>query len=105
MLSLSEKSLVLPVQTDRGTRYRLLEPVRQYASERLEELGEADAVCARHAAYFAALAGSAEELLRDRRQIETVWRLEAEHDNLRRALAYSLGPAGNVEYLLLLRTS
>ncbi|HEY6750495.1 MAG TPA: hypothetical protein VI027_04130 [Rubrobacteraceae bacterium] len=39
-----------------GTRYGMLEPVRQYAGEKLEESGEADLVSRSHAAFFLALA-------------------------------------------------
>jgi predicted ATPase/class 3 adenylate cyclase len=50
LTELIEKSLVV---VDReGGRYRLLETVRQYAQERLAESGEADAMRARHAAYY-----------------------------------------------------
>ena len=52
---LVEKSLVVAKVSDEGgVRYRLLEPVRQYALEKLEESGEAEANRRRHAEFFLA---------------------------------------------------
>jgi predicted ATPase/DNA-binding SARP family transcriptional activator/DNA-binding CsgD family transcriptional regulator len=87
---LVDKSLVT-VQVGGTVRYGMLEPVRQYARERLEASGEADAVGRRHAAYFLALAEEADPELRGGvRQRAWLERLEAEHDNLRAALSWSL---------------
>jgi predicted ATPase/DNA-binding SARP family transcriptional activator len=73
-----------------GSRYRLLETVRQYARERLMETEEADRVRTRHQDWFLALAEQAEpELLRSD-QLAWLDRLEAEHDNLRAAMAWCL---------------
>jgi tetratricopeptide (TPR) repeat protein len=69
-------------------RYRMLEPIRQYAPEKLEESGEADLVRDRHAAYFLALAQEVE--LDGPEQRLWVERLEGEHDNMREALSWVL---------------
>src|SRR5262249_39112635 len=45
-----------------GTRYRMLETIRQYAGERLAEAGEAEQARDRHAAAFLALAEQQREL-------------------------------------------
>jgi non-specific serine/threonine protein kinase len=88
---LVEKSLVVAKGSDEGgLRYRLLEPVRQYALERLEESGEAEAAKRAHARYFLALAEEAEPELLGPRETEWYDRLEQEHDNIRVALSYSL---------------
>jgi len=71
-------------------RYRLLEPVRQYALERLQESGEAEEVRRRHAEFFLALAGEASPRLTGAQQQEWANRLEADHDNLRGALSWAL---------------
>ena len=42
-----------------GTRYRLLEPIRQYAEERRADVGETDRLRRRHAEYFTEFAGAA----------------------------------------------
>ena len=87
---LVEKSLVMVTGEEGVPRYRMLEPVRQYAQERLEECGVTDTVRRRHAAFFLALAKEAEPDLTG--VLQQVWaeRLETEHDNLRAALSWSL---------------
>jgi non-specific serine/threonine protein kinase len=90
LFQLVEKSLVVTDASDTDGRYRLLETVRQYAAERLAEAGEVEALRARHAACYLALAEEAEPTLRGPEQ--SVWfaRLEHEHHNLRVALAWYL---------------
>ena len=90
--SLVEQSLV-GVQTEDGqeARYRMLEPVAEYARERLEEAGEAQAMQRRHAAYYLAFAERAEPALKGPDQRAWVDRLGREHDNLRAALRWYLG--------------
>jgi predicted ATPase/DNA-binding SARP family transcriptional activator/DNA-binding CsgD family transcriptional regulator len=87
---LVEKSLVMVTGEEGILRYRMLEPVRQYGQERLEECGEADAVRRRHAEFFLALAKEAEPELTGAHQQAWAERLETEHDNLRAALSWSL---------------
>ena len=88
---LVEKSLVVARGSDQGgVRYRLLEPVRQYALERLEESGEPEARKRAHARYFLSLAEEAEPELFGPRDVEWLERLEEEHDNLRAALSWAL---------------
>jgi predicted ATPase/DNA-binding SARP family transcriptional activator/DNA-binding CsgD family transcriptional regulator len=90
--SLVDKSLVVAETTAEGrVRYRMLELVRQYAHEKLEEGGEADVVHRRHAEYFLALAGEAEPQPKGAQQEAWLNRLESEHDNVRAALSWSLG--------------
>jgi tetratricopeptide (TPR) repeat protein len=89
---LVDQSLVLAEAPGTGAgRYRLLETLRQYAGERLQEAGEAEAVRARQAAWAAALAERAAPGLLGRDQLDWLARLDAEHDNLRAALLWSLG--------------
>ena len=85
------KSLMFAESTDAGdVRYTLLEPVRQYAQEKLEDSGEAEAASRRHAEYFVALAEEAEPELVGPRQVEWFARLDAEHGNVRAALSWAL---------------
>jgi predicted ATPase/DNA-binding SARP family transcriptional activator len=87
---LVDKSLVMAEAIgDGGMRYRLLEPVRQYAREKLEASGEAGAVRCRHADFFVRLAEEAEPELTGAQQRVWLDRLEAELDNLRTALGWS----------------
>jgi predicted ATPase/DNA-binding SARP family transcriptional activator/DNA-binding CsgD family transcriptional regulator len=89
---LVDKSLMVAgASGDGGVRYRLLEPVRQYARERLEESSEAEAVRRRHAECHLRLAEEAEPKLRGAEYGVWLERLEREHDNLRAALGWALG--------------
>src|SRR5690606_9904225 len=89
---LVSQSLVLRNDAgDGGARYRLLEPVRQYALERLgDREEEAAAARGRHAAYFVALAKATEPLLRTAEQVRLIERLELEYANLSAAMAWLL---------------
>jgi len=55
---LQDRSLIQSEPHGGGVRFRVLETIRQYAAERLDELGEASDACARHTAYFAARAAA-----------------------------------------------
>jgi tetratricopeptide (TPR) repeat protein len=87
---LVDKSLVVAERTSRGRRYRLLEPVRQYAALALVRDGESERARTRHAAYYAALAQQAAPLLRGPEQVAWLDRLDLERDNLRSALAWTV---------------
>jgi predicted ATPase/DNA-binding CsgD family transcriptional regulator len=96
---LVDKSLVVVVHGGAAdlhsyeARYRMLQTVRQYALERLDELGEEEEVRGRHAGFFLALAEEAEPELRGPRQVAWMKRLGAEQDNLRAALRWLLSKA------------
>jgi predicted ATPase/DNA-binding SARP family transcriptional activator/DNA-binding CsgD family transcriptional regulator len=88
---LVDKSLVVAEATmGGGVRYRMLEPIRQYAQEKLEESGEAEEVRRRHASFYLALAEEAEPRLRGSEDMEWLERLENEHDNMRAVLSWAL---------------
>ncbi len=94
---LVDKSLVVAEAGQEGTlRYRMLEPIRQYALEKLDESGATKRVRDRHVEYYLALAGEegAEEAdateLRRGRPAAWFWRMETECDNFRAALSWSL---------------
>jgi predicted ATPase/DNA-binding SARP family transcriptional activator len=87
---LQEQSLLVMMEGEGEARYRLLEPLREYAAEKLEEQGGTGAARAQHAAYFLALA---EEPGGNRSTLawwEWLTRLELEYDNLRSVLEWSL---------------
>jgi predicted ATPase/DNA-binding SARP family transcriptional activator/DNA-binding CsgD family transcriptional regulator len=88
---LVDKSLVVTETAGDGVlRYGMLEPVRQYAREKLENSGEAEAILHRHAKVFLALAEEAEKGCFGPRERKWLDRLESEHDNLRAALSWAL---------------
>jgi predicted ATPase/class 3 adenylate cyclase len=86
-------------QPDGQPRFEMLETIREYARERLTESDDADEIERQHAALFLALAERAEpELIgADRRR----WldSLEAEHENFRAALDWSVN-GGAAEFAL-----
>jgi predicted ATPase/DNA-binding CsgD family transcriptional regulator/DNA-binding XRE family transcriptional regulator len=89
---LVDQSLV--VRDDAGggrERYRLLEPVRQFALEQLEQSGEAERVRERHATFFVALADEAYPALRSAAQVEWLARLDREYPNMRAAMIWLIG--------------
>jgi predicted ATPase/class 3 adenylate cyclase/DNA-binding CsgD family transcriptional regulator len=85
---LVDKSLVVADDSGGRTRYRLLETVRQYASEKLGESGEGDTVRSRHRDHYTsmAIALDAPAGTDYERQLEQA---ELDFDNLRAAFAWS----------------
>jgi non-specific serine/threonine protein kinase len=93
LTSLVDKSLVLVLEMaerDDATRYRLLETVRQYAREKLEESAEETAVRRRQADFFVGLSERAAPELKGHGQVAMLEILEREHDNLRAAVRFML---------------
>jgi predicted ATPase len=80
-------SLIVAEEADGGEmRFRMLETLREYAQEQLP-VEEATALRQRHAGVYLELAEAAAAQLQRPQQMEWFERLEAEHDNLRAALA------------------
>ncbi|MGI8806483.1 MAG: tetratricopeptide repeat protein [Acidimicrobiales bacterium] len=106
LTGLVNKSLVLAERPAgaRSTRYRLLETMRHYARERLAESGQATAVRTRHLIRAVDIARAAEGRLDGPDQAAILDRLEAEHDDLRVALAWGTS-GGDAEPALLLATA
>ncbi len=82
--------LVSKEQTDSNVRLGMLEVVREFALECLEESGEAEIVRRGHSELFLALAEEAEPNLTGGKSIKWLEKLETEHDNFRAALRWSL---------------
>jgi len=90
---LHEVSLVTVTDgADGEPRIGMLETIRHYALERLEQAGDLEDARRRHAEYYVGVAERAYEQLRGSgpAHLTALDRLEAEHDNLRAALAWSL---------------
>jgi predicted ATPase/DNA-binding SARP family transcriptional activator len=81
---------------DNASRFRLLETLRRYGYERLVDEGEEDRVLHRHAGYFLDLAETARDRVRGPDQRLWFQRLEVEHNNMRKALEWTLD-SGDVE--------
>ncbi|MFD6329125.1 BTAD domain-containing putative transcriptional regulator [Streptomyces niveus] len=104
---LVDRSLVVRVDGPAGPRYRLLESVAAYATERLHAMGDFTAVRDRHLRYYLRLAEETEPRLRGPEQRAQMLRLRAETANLRTALttAAAANPGANPEAALRLVTS
>jgi predicted ATPase/class 3 adenylate cyclase len=90
--ALADKSLALAELTGPAVRYRLLETIRQFAAERLVEVGENEAaLAAAHCAHFLGVAEAAAPHLTGPDQGRWLARLDAEQANLRRAIEYAVG--------------
>jgi predicted ATPase/transcriptional regulator with XRE-family HTH domain len=90
LMHLVDKSLVAVEEETEQGRYRLPETIRQHARDKLYESGEAKQVRDRHLEFFIRFAETAEPKLRSAEQLRWLESLEAEYDNLRTALAWSL---------------
>ena len=89
LTALHDKSLlVVDRDTQAQPRYRMLETVRQYAEERLNEAGEGDAVRNRHLMYYVALGERAAPQLYGFQQGEWFVALRPEQENLIAAHAW-----------------
>ncbi|MBV9278509.1 MAG: hypothetical protein JOZ41_00360, partial [Chloroflexi bacterium] len=88
MASLVEKSLVRQ-EGERWSRFVILETIREYAAEKLDERGEAEEFRRHHARYFLDFAEAIRPQLDGPEQIEGLNRLEAELNNLRAAVGWA----------------
>ena len=84
---LREASLIKRLSSD---RWRMLEPVRQFAATRLLRRGEQSAQAARHARHFVALAEQAEVNLRGADEARWFRRLTDAYPNLGKALSWTV---------------
>ncbi|HXY93073.1 MAG TPA: adenylate/guanylate cyclase domain-containing protein [Acidimicrobiia bacterium] len=88
---LVDKSLVEPEREQHGTRYRLLETIRTYALERLDDRGATDEIRRRHATWCAAFMAEAGAGLRGPDEPLWLGRIYGEVDNIRAALTWATG--------------
>ena len=96
---LVDKSLVnVTGESDRETRYRMLETIRQYAHEKLVESGQSAAVRDRHLQYYIDLAERLEDKIRGRVGDQVRPRLASELENIRLASAWSLEEADRPDW-------
>ncbi|GAB3239395.1 BTAD domain-containing putative transcriptional regulator [Glycomyces halotolerans] len=81
LTALTEKSLLV-AEDDIAPRYRMLGTIKEYAAQRLEEVGESDLARRAHLAYYTELAETAEPRLRHAEQLRWLAVLNAERHNL-----------------------
>ncbi|PYS50129.1 MAG: adenylate/guanylate cyclase domain-containing protein [Acidobacteria bacterium] len=86
---LVDKSLLIMEQSEGVVRYRMLETIREYASERLRESNETAVMQSRFMDFFLTLSRRAEREISGPAQGEWLERLDADHENFRAALAWN----------------
>jgi predicted ATPase/class 3 adenylate cyclase len=88
--SLVDKSLVMLEEHEDEGRYRMLETIRDYAREKLNQACESDATASRHCAHYFVKAKEARNGIQGPGQAEWIQRIETDLDNIRGAMALAL---------------
>ncbi len=88
---LQERSLVIARYADDGTRFRILEPIRQFGESMLDQAGETSAVRYRHYRWYEQLAVLARSHMIGRDQNLWFERVTSELSNVRAAITWSIG--------------
>ena len=88
--SLVSKSLLYVERPGSAVRFAILETIRSFGGEKLEEAGEVNAVRRRHAQFFAKQSGEFFEIWRSPREREAYEWLDLEINNLRVAFRWAL---------------
>jgi predicted ATPase/DNA-binding winged helix-turn-helix (wHTH) protein len=91
------RSLVLVDVSEAGTRYRLLDTMRAYCTEKLDIAGERSLVAQLHARYFQDRFEHALEEWLQSSDLHWNTRYLAERDNVHAALDWAFSPRGNAE--------
>ena len=92
LTSLVDKSLIRRTESaDGGSRFLMLETIREFGMEQLGASGELDPVIRRHAEHYFGLALEAEPHLTADDQVEWLDRCDLEHANIRAALRWAIG--------------
>lgn len=86
---LARKSLVVVDRSSTPARFRLLEPIRQFAEEKLTASGESRSIRLRHANFFAAESDDHFRIWRSPNQSAAYLWLDREIDNLRAAFRWA----------------
>ncbi len=90
---LVDRSLVRSDQEADEARFEMLETIREYAAEKLDEADERTTICERHAEHFAQVAGEARNVLSSAARDSRLDQLDREMPNLRAALDWTIGRA------------
>jgi predicted ATPase/DNA-binding CsgD family transcriptional regulator len=87
-------------ETNGEPRLAMLETIREFGLEMLRECGELAEMQERHAAHYLQVAEKVAAELYGREQRSSLAHLDADHDNMRTALRWSLEAPGRAEYAL-----
>ncbi|MBC2640535.1 MULTISPECIES: protein kinase domain-containing protein [unclassified Rhodococcus (in: high G+C Gram-positive bacteria)] len=90
LTSLVEKSILIREESGAVVRFRMLETLREYGCEKLQQAGEFLSMRRLHRDWYEALALAAEAEWISAHQLDWIARLKREQPNLREALEFSL---------------
>ncbi|MFI0444039.1 ATP-binding protein [Actinomadura sp. 6N118] len=102
---LVDKSVFTREEQAFSVRYRLLETIRQYGLDRLQESGDEDTLRGRHRDYFRDLAVQIQKEWFGPDQVTWFERLRSEHGNLRTALDFCFATPGERTQALIMTTA
>jgi len=88
--ALVDKSILVREEHGAGVRFRLLETLRDYGHEKLEQTGEIVSLRRRHRDWYERLALAAEAEWISSRQLDWIARLNREQPNIREALEFCI---------------
>lgn len=94
---LVDRSLVVADRTEGATRFRLLEPVREFARAKLAGSGEEQELRSAHAGSLASLAARGATGIRSAEQVMWLETLDRDQGNIRDALNFLLSGGGVVD--------
>ena len=97
LASLIDKSIVISERAGDVVRYRMLETIREFGKERLEETGDVLRLRRRHRDWYLQLTERADSDWVSPRQVAWFARLDREHANIQAAVDFSLTQPGEVE--------
>src|SRR5262249_7889509 len=97
LLELRNAALIMAEEAGEAMRFRMLETVREYGAERLAEWEAEELVRDRHCDWYVGLAERARQDIDGPEQAAWLDRLDAEHDNLRAALAWYVAEESGAE--------
>jgi predicted ATPase len=98
LTSLLDKSLINEQETEDEPRFFMLETLREYALEKLEESGQGETLRRLHADYFRDYAEEQCPHLRGPEQQTLLRRLERDHNNIRAVMSWAL-ERGELEHI------
>jgi predicted ATPase len=94
---LVDKSMVIASRTDRGTRYRLLETLRQYGEERLDDRTETTVLRDAHLGHFVEVARRLNRQWQSADQVVAGDRFDDDWENIGAAHAWAI-TAGDIDH-------
>jgi predicted ATPase/DNA-binding CsgD family transcriptional regulator len=103
--SLIDKSILVSERHADVVRFRMLETIREFGRERLQETGDEDRLRRAHREWYLQLVERADADWVSPRQVEWFGRLDREHANVQAAVDYSLTRPGEVEAAMRILTA